>query len=232
MSLADRLYQLQRLDQETDTKRRRLSEVQRAIEDSQAVQTAKQRLSAATSLALERTVKQTDLDLELQGLVNKTARETERLYGGSVRNPKELGELQAEIASLQRRQTRIEDTLLQAMIDSEEADAALEAAREHLTAQETTLRERQSTLGAEKLVLSQRISDLVLERASVAAAVGEGNVASYESLRKRKGGLAVAGIVGDACTACGVAVSKNRQWHLREGELVHCANCERIIALV
>jgi predicted nucleic acid-binding Zn-ribbon protein len=232
MSLADRLYQLQRLDQEVDTKRRRLAEVQSAIEDTQAVQKARQRLSAASNLALGRTVKQTNLDLELQGLVNKMTRETERLYGGSVRNPKELGELQEEVASLERRQARIEDSLLQAMIDSEEADAALEAAREHLATQETALRKRQSTLGAEKLVLSQRIADLAAERASVAAEVGAGDVARYESLRKRKGGLAVAGVVGDACAACGVAVSSNRKWHIREGDLVHCANCERIIVLL
>ena len=232
MSVAGELYRLQKLDQETDSKHRRLIEVLSAIQDSQAVRAAQQRLSTASARAMQRTVHQTDLELKLQGLIDKSNRETERLYGGSVRNPKELEDLQGEIASLRRRQARLEDDLLQAMIDSEEANAVLETARDDLAAAETSMSERQMELGAEQAALSQRIANLARERTAVTVRIGAGDIASYEALRKRKGGFAVAGVVGDACSACGVAVSSNRKWHIREGELVHCANCERIIVLV
>ena len=54
-------------------------------------------------------------------------------------------------------------------------------------------------------------------------------VATYQALRRKKGGTAVAQMNDGICEGCGVAVSQSLEWKLRQGELVTCGNCERII---
>ena len=232
MSRGEDLFQLQCLDRERDAKQRRLAEVESALADVTALQQAQERLSQATALARRGAAHQTDLELELQGLVDRIAREEKRLYSGTVKNPKQLEELQAELASHRRRQTKLEDDLLIAMIESEEADAAMREAATLLEASEASHRAGQAELYAERTALSLRLAEMNVERTALLAHISPADLAAYEGLRDRKGGLAVAQVRGDTCTACGVAVSPNRKWHLREGDLVHCGNCERIIVLI
>ena len=231
MSRAEDLHRLQALDLEGDAKRRRLAEVEIALKDSAALERAQRRHARATSVAQRRTALQTDLDLALQSLVDKIAREEERLYSGTVRNPKQLEELQEEVASLRRRQQKVEDDLLAAMIASEEADEASADARAQLAAAGASREAKQEELGSERIALALRLAEIGEERATALRSIGGGDLSTYESLRKRKGGLAVAVVRGDTCTACGVAVSANRRWHMREGNLECCSNCERVLVL-
>ena len=232
MSRGEDLYQLQCLDREGEGKRRRLAEVESEMADTSDLEQARQRLSQATVVARRSTAHQTDLELALQGLVDRIAREEKRLYGGTVRNPKQLEELQQEIASLQRRQAKLEDDLLIAMIEGEEVESRLREAGELLEASETGHRARQTELGAERIALDLRLAEISTERTALMPGISAADLADYDSLRRRKGGLAVAQVRSDTCTVCGVAVSANRRWHLREGDLVHCGNCERIVVLV
>ena len=133
---------------------------------------------------------------------------------------------------MRRRQQTIEDALLTAMIESEDADQALVDARAQRETAGVSHEAKQAELDAERISLGARPADVERQRASALNVIGAGDLATYEALRQRKGGLAVAGVRGDACTACGVAVSPNRRWHVREGDLVHCGNCERILVLL
>ena len=232
MSRAKDLHHLQLLDREGDSKRRRLAEVERALNDSAALELARRQLSDATVAAHKCTAQQTDLELALQGLVDRIARKEGQLYSGAVKNPKQLEELQQELASLRRREQKIEDNLLTAMIESEDADQALADARAGREATGISHEAKQAKLDGERISLGARLAEIEQQRASALNVIGAGHLATYEALRRRKGGLAVAIVRGDACAACGVAVSANRKWHLREGDLVHCGNCERIMVLL
>jgi predicted nucleic acid-binding Zn-ribbon protein len=99
-------------------------------------------------------------------------------------------------------------------------------------ASETGHRARQAELSAEQIALDLRLAEISAERRALMPGIRATDLAAYDSLRRRKGGLAVAQVRSETCTVCGVAVSPNRRWHLREGDLVHCGNCERIIVLV
>jgi predicted nucleic acid-binding Zn-ribbon protein len=53
---------------------------------------------------------------------------------------------------------------------------------------------------------------------------------TYDTLRVRRGGRAVARIDGDTCAVCLVAISPSRLAAAREGEqLAYCENCGRIL---
>jgi predicted nucleic acid-binding Zn-ribbon protein len=223
------LYRLQCLDHEGDAKRRCLAEVEAALGESEPLQQARRALESAQALVKRWSLRQRDLELETLGVSDKISRSEERLYGGTVRNPKELAELQAEVAALRRRRQRLEDDLLTAMIELEEAEAAHADAHQHLDETQARWSAQQADLATEREGLQARLAEIEQARADVLPTIEAGDLATYQTLRRRKGGLAVVQVRNGACGGCGIAISPSLEWQLRHDELGACSNCGRII---
>jgi hypothetical protein len=232
MSRGEDLYHLQQLDSERDARQHRLMDIESALKDDRALREARRALDTAKKRAQEWYIKQRDLELAIESLLGKMSRSEKRLYGGKIKNPKELADLQAEIASLKRRRQRLEDTLLEAMIEREEAEETRDEA--HATLEETASvwSTQQADLKAEQEALSQRLKEIQHERATIAPQIEAEVMATYESLREQKGGQAVAAVRDDTCTGCGVAISPSAEWRLRQGEVCYCDTCRRILVLI
>ncbi len=223
------LYHLQTLDSEKDTLQRRLAEIEGALGESKTLLQAKKALEEANNSAQKLAVKQRDRELEVQGVGEKIAHSEQRLYSGTIKNPKELAGLQSELAALHRRRQKLEDDLLEIMIELEEAEAVRVQAQEQLDKTEADWSTQQAALSAERDTLQVRLAEIEQAQSQVLPRIDQADLTAYRSLRRRKGGLAVVQMQGNACGGCGVAVSPNRKWKLRQGELIHCGNCERII---
>lgn len=229
MAWGAKLRRLQGLDSERDAKSRRLAEIESAMEDRRELRDARDRLKREAERARRWVAKQRDLELEIESLSEKMSRSEKRLYGGKVKSPKELSDLQAEIGSLRRRRQKLEDALLETMISREEAETEHEDAQSHLGEVESHWSARQEQLKAEQETLESRIGEIEEERRAVASRIDAEILRDYERVRERKGGQAVAQIRGDTCSACGVSVAPSMEWKLRQGELVHCDTCGRIL---
>ena len=232
MSTGENLYRLQRLDTERDSVQRRLEEIEGALKDDHELREARRTLETAEKRAQKWAIKQRDLELEIQSLSDKRTRSEKRLYGGQVKNPKELTDLQAEVASLQRRRQRLDDALLEAMIEREEAVEARDQARVVLDQTASDWSARQASLKAEQAELEVRLEAIAQERAAVLPSIEPKVVATYESLRKQKRGQAVALVRNDICTGCGVAISPSVEWKLRRQELCYCDTCRRMLVML
>jgi predicted nucleic acid-binding Zn-ribbon protein len=223
------LYRLQSLDSEGDVHQSRLTNVKAALGESEELRQAHRAVESAQALARKWQSRQHNLELEIQGLADKTSRSEQRLYSGAVTNPKELTDLQAKVASLRRRRQKLEDDLLEAMIEREETEAAQAQAQQHLDEVRTSWSAQQADLMAEQEELEQRLEEIKQARAELLPSIDADDLETYQSLRRRKGGLAVTQITNDACGVCGLAVSPNLKWQLRHEGMVTCTNCERII---
>ena len=232
MGRGEELYRLQQLDTERDAKERRLVEIEEALEDDRVLRETRHRLKRAEERVRTWQTRQRDLELEIESLSDKMSRSEKRLYGGKVTNPKELSDLQAEIASLKRRRQKLEDTLLEAMIKREEAETARDEADAHLKDVESKRETRQADLKAERERLQERLEEIERKRASIVPRMDASTVTTYERVRERKGGQAVAFIRDDVCSVCGVTVPPSLEWKLRQGELIHCDTCGRILVSV
>ncbi len=232
MTGGEALYRLQQLDSERDATQDRLREIDAALRDDTRLRRARQALQEQEQEARKWQARQRDLELEIESLADKSARSEARLYGGKVTNPKELTDLEAEIASLQRRRRRLEDQLLEAMIEREGAEDTRDAAQTHLQETESTWSRTQADLRAERTGLEQRLQEIERRRDEVAAHLDPQTLAAYNRLRELKGGQAVARLRADICTVCGVTISASAEWKLRQGELIHCDSCGRIIVSV
>lgn len=223
------LHHLQRVDSEGDERQRRLAEVEAALGESEALCRARRAVESAQAQTRKWALRQRDLELEVQGLSDKISGSEQRLYSGVVKNPKELTDLQAEVAALRRRRQKLEDDLLETMIELEKAEATHAQAQQHLGETQAHWSAQQADLIDEREALLGRLAEIEQARAALLPKIESSDFAAYQALRRRKGGLAVVQVRDGTCGGCGVAVSLGLEWQLRQGKLVTCGNCERII---
>ncbi len=230
MSTGSDLYRLQELDSEEDAAKRRLSEIEAALEENEALKRARHALKTAQEQVNKWARQQRDLELQIQTVVDKRARSEKRLYSGEVTNPKELADLQAEMASLQRRKRTLEDELLETMIALEESESAQAEAQRHVDQTENEWMGRQANLKAEQDQLQSRLITIGQEQTEeILPRISADNLADYHALRAKKSGIAVVKLNHDACGACGVNVTPAVKWELRQAGITYCGNCGRII---
>ncbi len=229
MSRAAALYRLQQLDLEEEKGRRRLSEIAACLGETSALRRARERAEETVAEVQRWAVRQRDLELEVEGIKGEIAAAERRLYDGGLRNPKELSDLQAKVASLHRLLEKKEEELLEAMIAREEAAAAREEARARLEEVQAAWSNDQAALQKEKEGLESRLGEIAREREALLPRIPADDLATYRALRRTKGGTAVAVMRAGACTACGMEVPSGRMERAREAGLFFCGNCERIL---
>jgi predicted nucleic acid-binding Zn-ribbon protein len=230
MSKAETLYRLQTIDWETDGRNRRLKEVKAILGGNEELERARRALQDGEKELSCQRAKLRDQELEIRSLNSKIASVEDRLYGGRVKNPKELGNLQDEVRYLKRRKGELEDQVLETMIEVEDSEANVMEQREGLAHLEEEWQETQIRLSAEREELMTRLRQLKAKRAKLQKTIEVGDLALYEDLRRRKGGQAVALLEGELCQACRVTLPTSKAQQARQGKvLTLCGSCERIL---
>jgi predicted nucleic acid-binding Zn-ribbon protein len=230
MSRTQALYELQQVDLETQSVSRRLKGISASLGESSDLRRARKMVTEAEAQLTGYRAQMQNLDLEVTGLSDKIETNEKRLYSGRVTNPKELENLQQELASLKRWREKREEDLLEAMVATEEAEAGLTDAQAILTQVNETWHVQQGELTAEQARLEMRLEELVELKESLVEAVGSPDATTYESLRQRKAGRAVAAVKDGICEGCRMNPTSSQVQHARSGnELVFCNNCGRIL---
>ena len=230
MSVVRQLYQLQLVDSEWEEISQRLAAIEQSLGDDQDVLRAKDAVGE-TEGSLSGLRKQLRaLELEVSGLNDKLRKNQERLYGGKVRNPKELSSLQEEAAGLRRRRSELEDEELTLMIGIEEEEAELAERQARLRQIESGWRAEQELLATEKADLEIRLADLEDQRSTIRARLGPGDLSNYDDLRQQYGGIAVVVLRRGICQTCGVDVPTSVARAVERGEGMHyCPVCGRLL---
>lgn len=230
MSAIRQLYLLQLVDSEWGERSQRLLRVEEGLGESQDLVRAREAVTETEgSLAgLRQQMRVLELDI---GTVNsKLKQNQDRLYGGRVRNPKELSNLQEEAAALRRRISELEDEQLELMIDIEEEEAELAERKARKRQIEATWREGQASLQGEKEELELRLVELGEHRDELRASIRAADLALYDDMRQRYGGTAVVQLKRGVCQTCGVDVPTSVARAVERGEGRHyCPVCSRLL---
>lgn len=230
MTRGEPLYQLQSLDLELENGRRRVAEIQADLGPSEPLRQARQALIDAEEEHRGWVTQARSLELEIESLDNKISTSERRLYGGSVTNPKELSDIQEEVASLKRRRGGLEDELLEAMVYGEEAGATLERCRATLADTEAGWQADQAALQDEWHQLEARLAEARNEREQLSRTIVADDLALYDQIRTRYGPVAVTKLRDGVCGFCAVVPSSTKLKRIRGGrELLQCGNCARVL---
>ncbi|PID86072.1 MAG: hypothetical protein CSA11_11775 [Chloroflexi bacterium] len=223
------LYRLQQIDSQMKETKSRLLEVLALQKESAELLAARSRVETAVSELEEYRTQHKKFTAELEALNAKARRSEQRLYSGSIKNPKELEDLQSEVESLTRRRAALEDDILEAMVCVEDAEGEKSAAEAVLFKLEAEREAAQESLAQEQNELALTLHHLTQDRKKQAASMDARSLDDYENLRNRKNGVAVVKLQVNQCQACFTTVSAHKVKKVETGELVYCGGCGRIL---
>ncbi len=229
--IADLLYQLQQVDETTQSKTRRLAEVEALIGESEELRRARSDLTQAQEALNELGKKQREQELALGAVAAKLQAEESRLYGGRVTNTRELAGLQKAARYLRQRRAEMEDSVLDTMMACEEAVDHTAVRQASLADVEARWKRDQAMLVAERDELQTAIAEANDRRLELVNQIPAHTLATYDYLLRTKG-FAVAPVENGMCIGCRVSLSAvDRQRVLRD-ELMTCSNCGRILVVL
>lgn len=229
MSQAQVLYDLQQIDTEIRTKKLRLGEVLRLQKEPAALVAAREQARIADAEVQRQRARHKDLTLEIAGLAEKSKRSEERLYSGTVKNPKELNDLQQEVDSLGRRRASLEDEALLVMMEIDERNQVKSAADLEVDRMASEFERASTSFKSEQNTLALHLNTLLEKRKRHLALTQPSLLKTYDELSRQKNGLAVAGLRGNKCQVCQLTLSASTIRAANEGRLVYCDSCGRIL---
>jgi predicted nucleic acid-binding Zn-ribbon protein len=230
MSQSSNLYRLQLIDSPIDQARARLREIEVELSNN-AVLSQAQEYAKSTEQSLQdarKSLRKTEETVQDQRVKINQAESV--LYGGKVRNPKELQDLENDVAALKRYLSVLEDRQLEAMLALEDAEREHNQAAGKLDEAQAITAEQQAGLKGELSKINKTIERLEIERQAASTAVNPADLNLYEQLRLTRRGVAVAKVSSQACGACGSLLTPALvQAAHSSNQLIRCTSCGRII---
>jgi len=218
------------VDSRMDEVRARLEDIRQTLENDEDVLQAKKwtgECDAKLKLA-QQALRLAEGEVDKQKV--KIEQSEANLYSGNVKNPKELQDLQNEIAALKRHLVTLEDRQLDAMLEVETNEQAYQAALDDLEHIKSRSTAQNQTLTNEQTVLTKDYERLETERQAAHAPLTPDLITVYEQLRQQKRGLAVAAVSDGACAACGTTLTPAQLQNARStSQSYNCPTCGRIL---
>ncbi len=229
LELADLDAEVRRLEHRST----HLPEQQRFEQTQAEHRDANDRL-AALRLALD------DLDAqiakfesEIQAVRDREDRDRKMLEGGAV-NAKQLGDLQHELETLERRQSSLEDSLLEVMEHREELEAQQSDELGRIDALESELAEVQRARDDALAEIEQSRHQTASRRDELIAGLDQDLVALYERQRSH-GGPGAGRLQGRRCGACRIEIDRGELARISaaaDDEVLRCPECGAILLRV
>lgn len=229
MSASLGLYRLQQVDRQIDRTRSQLDTIRQTLENDAEMRECLKQVETAKAAHhhAHHELKSTEVEVEAQKIKIEQAESS--LYGGRVQNPKELQDLQKDVASLKKHLATLEERELEAMLAAETADKNLQNANTQLELIQARLGSEHKKLIADQSTFVMELENLVEEREATLAPIDSSLLQIYEDLRQQRRGIAVAEITDNACAACGGTLNSAIQQSARSQKLVNCPTCGRIL---
>lgn len=162
----------------------------------------------------------------------RKARDQQRLDAGQVSSPRELEQLQHEIASLERRQGDLEDVELEIMErleDAQQRQASHAAEREEVAAKAAEVQRARDAALAE---LDKDADYLHQQRDALVGDVPGELLALYDKLRGQYGGIGAAALRRRRCEGCHLDLDPADLSRMRTAApdaVLRCGECRRIL---
>jgi predicted nucleic acid-binding Zn-ribbon protein len=229
--------ELQLLDNEimqANTKLKTLPEIEQLLHIDKRISAATEELATvkaeADQIALE--LRRGEVDVET--VTDRIKKDEARLASGNA-TPKELEQLQHEVATLRKRQEALEEIELEIMVRSEAITERTKILTTDLASLETLKAEINQRLTAASSEINTVITNKKSDREVVAVKIEKPLLDLYEKIRASSGGVAAAALVGNKCNGCNLAINAvemERIKSLAKDELLRCEECRRILVRI
>ncbi|CAL9578918.1 putative protein [Streptomyces sp. enrichment culture] len=162
----------------------------------------------------------------------RAARDQKRLDSGAVSSPKDLENLQHEIASLARRQGDLEEIVLEVMERRESAQERVAELTDRVASVQSKIDDATARRDAALEGIDGEVASVTREREVVAGSVPADLLKLYDKLREQQGGIGAAKLYARTCQGCRQELAITELNEIRKAApdtVVRCENCRRIL---
>jgi predicted nucleic acid-binding Zn-ribbon protein len=230
MNRSSQLLELQLIDSQIDKNQNRRLVIKKILDDDKEIISAEKQLEAVEEEFKTISKSLRDAEHKVQDQRNKIHQTDTKLYGGTIKNPKELQDLQLESKSLKRYLRVLEDRQLELMLEFDDAKEMVAQAQVYLdkilekteNAHTDLKKENSKITGENKYLLSTRKEKI--------STISQADIEIYERLRKQRFGVAVSEVIDRACSACGATLTAALAQAARfPSQISYCETCGRIL---
>ncbi len=169
-----------------------------------------------------------ELEGEIKEIQTKISKHRDQLY--EVKTNEQYKTMLHEIAGEEANIRKIEDQILEKMMEADDLQGPIREAEAHLEGENARVAGETAQLKSLQQADVDEREKLLKRRAELAGTLSENLLQTYERVRGGRGGRAVAEVRNGFCTACHVALRPQLYNEVRSNEaLIACESCSRIL---
>lgn len=230
MTTAKQLLEISSVDQEIEHNTQSIDSIQAILDDDHMIVDTQQTVAKMRAELTTLKTEHIDLELTLASSKVKSQDVETTLYGGTVRNPRELEDLQTELGILRNLETKQEENLLIAM-------EAVDTSQSLLSNLESSLTDMQNSWISESQGLHQKMDGLKEtgkllkeKRDSLCSVVSVHHMQLYEKIKSNRSGQPMARLERGICQGCRLSLpTRVVQTTRTSQEPQQCPSCNRIL---
>jgi len=225
----EKLWQLQQLDSEIDLLQKKEKEIPQKIEGLQMTKAeANKRLDNEKKKLLELKKIAKEQEIDLKACEDKLNQYSVQLY--SAKTNEQYKAFLNEIETQKKLKAEIEDKILATLESMENAEKEIRHLENELMELEKLTESKIASLKKEAEEVKRVREEKEKARASFISQIGPDLLAIYERIRKKKGGIAVAEVSDERCSACLNPIPPQTVLEIsRRQKLYYCDYCGRIL---
>ncbi|AZM52970.1 hypothetical protein DMA15_10485 [Streptomyces sp. WAC 01529] len=232
--------QIRLLDvQSLDTRLQQLAHKKRSLPEHAEIESLTKDLTQQRDLLVASTTEESDCareqtkaEQDVDQVRQRAARDQQRLDSGAVSSPKDLENLQREIASLAKRQGDLEDVVLEVMERRESAQERVAELTERVSSIQARIDDATARRDAAFEELDGEAATVTKEREVVAGSVPADLLKLYDKLRAQQGGVGAAKLYQRRCEGCRLELNITEVNEVKAASpdtVLRCENCRRIL---
>jgi len=168
------------------------------------------------------------LESEITAAESKISKYRDQMM--AVKTNEEYRALQHEIEHAQQGIRKIEDEILNLMMEAETGQSELKGAEAHLKEDQQKVNIERKQLEEENKRDLGALEGYLKERKEIDASVSPDLISRYERVRKLRGGIGVAAARNEVCEICQVRIRPQVFQEIRRNDrIIACDACQRIL---
>ncbi len=229
------LVELQAIENAVST---RYAEIEK-VKTNPELNKAEKNLELSRQKGEEKNNKFHDLDVKRKKLEDtldthdeKIKSNENKLFSGTINDPKELSNYQEEIQMFKNTNSKLEDEVLEIMEEQDMAKPEIEALKEEMVELDAVVKRIRSEMDGKLEVLKHNIEGLKKRKEDVVSRIPGDYLKKYNDLKPKKGGIAVSVIKDNFCSACNMEIpSIETEKFVDSDQVYKCSICGRMSVL-
>ncbi len=170
-------------------------------------------------------------EIDVEQVVTRIEKDEKRMASGTA-SPKELEQMQHELASLNKRRSELEEIELEVMVRVDGIDDRIKS----LSAERDQFKLKMAELDAQKTReltdIAEAVSSANSQRADISVKISTEVVELYEKIKKTGDGIGAARLIEGKCDGCHLSINAVELSKIKAtpiDEVVRCEECRRIL---